>query len=105
MGTQVVAAMTVIPPQQRSLKTIFKKMWIHNLFVICEVVHSVKFYTKGESVLQLCYATMLQHNHKCITSSNLLHYDFISVPPQLELRLGPAVNPRDLEEGDDVYFE
>ena len=27
------------------------------------------------------------------------------VPPQLELRLGPAVNPRDLEEGDDVYFE
>jgi len=26
-------------------------------------------------------------------------------PPQLELRLGPAVNPRDLEEGDDVYFE
>ena len=28
-----------------------------------------------------------------------------SVPPHVELNLGPAVNPRDLEEGDDVYFE
>ena len=29
----------------------------------------------------------------------------ISVAPHVELNLGPAVNPRDLEEGDDVYFE
>ena len=29
----------------------------------------------------------------------------VAVPPHVELSLGPAVNPRDLEEGDDVYFE
>jgi len=29
----------------------------------------------------------------------------IFFPPHVELNLGPAVNPRDLEEGDDVYFE
>ena len=87
-------------------------MWIYNLlFMICEVVHLREILYKKEKVFfsyecnTATNATMLQHNHKCITSSNLLHYDFISVPPQLELRLGPAVNPRDLEEGDDVYFE
>ena len=69
-------------------------LWFVKLF-IC-----VKFYTKGERVLQLCYATCYN-----IITNALRHYDFISVPPQLELRLGPAVNPRDLEEGDDVYFE
>ena len=29
----------------------------------------------------------------------------ILVAPHVELNLGPAVNPCDLEEGDDVYFE
>ena len=29
----------------------------------------------------------------------------VAVAPHVDLNLGPAVNPRDLEEGDDVYFE
>ena len=46
-------------------------LWFVKLF-IC-----VKFYTKGERVLQLCYATMLQHNHRCITT---LWFHFSSTP-------------------------
>ena len=41
------------------------------------------------------------------TNFNFLYllYFFISVPPSVQLMLGPMINPTDLEEGDDVYFE
>ena len=52
---------------------------------------------------------------KILCAPQLLHLVFtlatisetlcILVAPHVELNLGPAVNPRDLEEGDDVYFE
>ena len=39
------------------------------------------------------------------TVINNILFKINSVAPRVELNLGPAVNPRDLEEGDDVYFE
>ena len=78
MGTQVVAAMTVIRPQQRSLKTIVKNVDFQ--FIIYDLwscSSAWNFVQKGEGVLQLCYATMLQHNHKCITT---LWFHFSSTP-------------------------
>ena len=69
--------------------------------MICGVVHLREILYKKAKVF-FSYVTPPCYN---IITNALLHYDFISVPPQLELRLGPAVNPRDLEEGDDVYFE
>lgn len=30
---------------------------------------------------------------------------FVAVVPMLELKLGSNMNPHDIEEGDDVYFE
>ena len=69
--------------------------------MICEVVHLREILYKKAKVF-FSYVTPPCYN---IITNALRHYDFISVPPQLELRLGPAVNPRDLEEGDDVYFE
>ena len=32
-------------------------------------------------------------------------FSVFSVPPRVKLDLGQMINPRDLEEGDDVYFE
>ena len=78
MGTQVVAAMTVIRPQQRSWKTIVKNVDLQ--FIIYDLwscSSAWNFVQKGESVLQLYYATMLQHNHKCITT---LWFHFSSTP-------------------------
>ena len=78
MAPQVVAAMTVIRPQQRSLKTIVKNVDFQ--FIIYDLwscSSAWNFVQKGEGVLQLCYATMLQHNHKCITT---LWFHFSSTP-------------------------
>ncbi len=41
---------------------------------------------------------------ECTNESFTCCFHSLSVPPKVELSLGRNLNPKDLEEGDDIYF-